>query len=204
MSKTNKKLGFFEILVSQIVILVVGIVVLRFVAIEWQLWGFSPKVDLLLALTAALLTYGVIYMVYLYGGRFSASLLTDMQRLVVHFHDYSWFKISCVALLAGVGEELLFRIALQSWLANHVSVYLAICAPALIFGLLHFLSWAYFIAATLMGLVFGIAYYLSQSAMLVIAWHAIYDLIALGVIIKYPHLLGLPPRADSNRFFSDV
>ena len=77
MSKTNKKLGFFEILVSQIVILVVGIVVLRFVAIEWQLWGFSPKVDLLLALTAALLTYGVIYMVYLYGGRFSASLSTS-------------------------------------------------------------------------------------------------------------------------------
>lgn len=125
-----------------------------------------------------------------------------MQKITVHFADYSWAKIACVALLAGVGEELLFRIALQSWLANHVAIYLAIFAPALVFGLLHFLSWSYFIAATVMGLLFGIVYHLTQSAMLVIVWHAVYDLIALGVMIKYPQLLGLPPRVTNNYFLS--
>lgn len=198
MNKTDKKLGFFEIVISQIIILVMALAILQFVALEWQLWVFSPLVDLLLALTAALLTYAIIYMFYLYGGRFSASLLADVQKITGHFSDYSWLKISCIALLAGVGEELLFRIALQSWLANHVSIYLAIVAPALAFGLLHFLSWAYFVAATLMGLVFGIVYHLTQGAILVIAWHAIYDLIALAVMIKYPRLLGLPSRVDRH------
>lgn len=198
----DKKLGFFEVLVSQVTILLVGIGALKFAAIDWQLWVFSPLVDSLLAVIAALLTYGIIYLIYRHGGRFSASLLADVQKITEHFTDYSWAKIACVALLAGVGEELLFRVALQSWLANHVSIYLAIFAPALVFGLLHFLSWSYFIAATIMGLVFGIVYHLTQSAMLVIVWHAVYDLIALGVMIKYPQLLGLPPRATDNYFLS--
>ncbi len=202
MSKTDRKLGFFEIFISQITILIVGLMALKFETIEWQWWGFSPAIDLLLALTAALLTYGILYMGYLYGGRFAANLLVDVQKITVHFNGYSWFKIGCVALLAGVGEELLFRVALQSWLTNYVPVYLAIFAPALVFGLLHFLSWSYFIAATLMGLVFGIAYHFTQSVMLVIAWHAIYDLIALGVIVKYPHLLGLPAVVESDRLYS--
>lgn len=202
MNQTDKKLGFFRIIISQSVILAVGVMLLLWGDIDWHYWGFDPLVDLLLALTAAFLTYGIIYMVYLYGGAFSASLLADVQKITVYFSDYSWFKISCVALLAGVGEELLFRIALQSWLVNHVSIYLAIVVPALVFGLLHFLSWSYFIAATLMGLVFGLVYHLTQSAMLVIVWHAIYDLIALGVMIKYPRLLGLSSRDDYNRFTS--
>jgi membrane protease YdiL (CAAX protease family) len=202
MNKTDKKPGFFGIIISQSVILVAGVILLLWGDINWRYWGFDPLVDLLLALMAAFLTYGIIYIVYLYGSAFSASLLADVQKITVYFSDYSWFKISCVALLAGVGEELLFRIALQSWLVNHIPVYLAIIAPALVFGLLHFLSWPYFIAATLMGLVFGVSYHLTQSAMLVIVWHAVYDLIALGVIIKYPHVLGLPSRANKNPFLS--
>jgi membrane protease YdiL (CAAX protease family) len=202
MNQTDKKTGFFGIIISQSVILVAGVMLLLWGDINWRYWGFDPLVDLLLALTAAFLTYGIIYIVYLYGGAFSARLLADVQKITVYFSDYSWFKISCVALLAGVGEELLFRIALQSWLVNYVPVYLAIFAPALVFGLLHFLSWPYFIAATLMGLVFGVSYHLTQSAMLVIVWHAVYDLIALGVIIKYPHVLGLSPRANKNPFLS--
>lgn len=189
----ERKLGFGEVIVSQLVILLVGALALRFSTIHWQLWGFSPLVDSLLAVLAALFTYGVIYSMYRYGGRFAASLLADVQKITLHFADYSWAKITCVALLAGVGEELLFRVALQGGLMNYVSVPLAIIVPALVFGLLHFLSWSYFIAATLMGLVFGIVYHYTQSAMLVIIWHAVYDLIALGVMIKYPQWLGLPP-----------
>jgi membrane protease YdiL (CAAX protease family) len=198
----EKKLGFSAVLTSQVTILLLGLGALQFAAIDWQWWGFSAGMDLLLAVLAALLTYGTIYLMYRHGGRFAATLLADVQKITVHFTDYSWAKIACVALLAGVGEELLFRIALQSWLANHVAIYLAIFAPALVFGLLHFLSWSYFIAATVMGLLFGIVYHLTQSAMLVIVWHAVYDLIALGVMIKYPQLLGLPPRVTNNYFLS--
>ncbi|MFC3114050.1 CPBP family intramembrane glutamic endopeptidase [Cellvibrio fontiphilus] len=197
----ERKLRFGEVVVSQLAILLVGALALGFGEIHWQLWVFSPLVDSLLAVLAALFTYGLIYLMYRHAGRFAASLLADMQKITLHFADYSWAKIACVALLAGVGEELLFRLALQGGLTGYLSVPLAIVIPALVFGLLHFLSWAYFIAATLMGLAFGIVYHYTQSAMLVIIWHAVYDLIALGVMIKYPQWLGLPPPVK-NAFLS--
>ncbi len=189
----EKKLGFAEVIVSQIVILLLGVGALKFGVIEWQLWGRSPLAESMQALLAALLTYALIYLICLQGGRFAVNLLADVQKITVHFAHYGWAKIAVIALLAGVGEELLFRVALQGWLSSHVSAPLAILVPAVIFGLLHFLSWSYFIAATIMGLAFGVIYHLTQSVMLVIIWHAVYDLIALGVMIKYPQWLGLPP-----------
>lgn len=197
----ERKLGFAEVIFSQLVILLVGAVALKFGVIEWQLWGYSPVVDSLLGVVAAVLTYAVIYLMYLQGGRFATNLLADVQKITIHFADYSWAKIALIALLAGLGEELLFRVALQGWLTGHIHLGLAIVAPALVFGLLHFISWSYFIAATIIGLVFGVVYHLSQSATLVIVWHAVYDLIALGVLIKYPQWLGLPSPVK-DRFLS--
>lgn len=198
MNQTDRKVSFLGVASSQLIIVAIGLGLLSQENIVWQLWGFSPWEDTLLALVAAFLTYGFMYFLYLNGGAFSKRLIADVQKLTIYFRGYSWFKIGCVALLAGVGEELLFRVGMQTLLANYVSIYLAIFVPALVFGLLHFLSWPYFISATLMGLVFGVVYHFTQSAMLVIVWHAVYDLIALGVIIKYPHLMGLPVPANNQ------
>lgn len=198
MNSGDKKISFLGIIFSQAMIVMLGLMVLLGQNIKWHYWWLGPAMDLPLALLAAFLTYALIYWIYAYGGAFSRQLLVDVQKITIHFKDYSWFNIGCVALLAGVGEELLFRVALQSLLANYVPIYLAIIIPALVFGLLHFLSWSYFISATVMGLIFGVVYFITQSAILVIVWHAVYDLIALGVIIKYPHVLGLAPRVNMN------
>jgi membrane protease YdiL (CAAX protease family) len=197
MNQENRKISFLGVASSQLIIVAIGLGLISQENVVWQVWGFSPWVDILLALMAAFLTYGFMYFLYLYGGAFSKRLVADVQKITLYFSGYSWFKIGCVALLAGVGEELLFRVGLQALLTNYVSIYLAIFIPALVFGLLHFLSWPYFISATLMGLVFGVVYHFTQSVMLVIVWHAVYDLIALGVIIKYPSVMGLSAQADN-------
>lgn len=200
MQQQNKKITFLQVLFSQLSFLFAGAVFISIANLSWSGWSAQPWQDVLFGIVAALVTYGLMYLVYLYGGSFAARLLVDVQKISQHFVGYSWLKITCVALLAGVGEELLFRIALQGWLsAEELPLWLAIFAPALLFGLLHFISWPYFILATFIGIVFGVTYHLSQSAALVMIWHAIYDLIALGVIIKYPQLLGLP-QAKANSF----
>lgn len=202
MNQSNKKITFLQVILSQLSFLFAGAVLISTANVSWSGWSAQPWWDVLLGIVAALVTYGLMYLVYLYGGRFSARLLVDVQKIVQHFVGYSWLKITCVALLAGVGEELLFRIALQGWLSSQgLPLWLAIVAPALVFGLLHFISWPYFILATFIGLVFGVAYHLSNSAALVMIWHAVYDLIALGVMIKYPQLLGLP-QAKANSFIN--
>jgi uncharacterized protein len=80
-----------------------------------------------------------------------------------------------VALLAGFGEELLFRGVLQQGLAGLIGPVAAWLLASLAFGAVHALTRAYFIIATLMGLYLGALYALTGSLLLVSLAHAGYD-----------------------------
>lgn len=198
MSKLERKLGFGGIVLSQIFLLGVGMLLIIAEIIPWQLWGGHPWWESVGAVVAALGTYWILYGLFLCGGRFVERLLADLNEIRTSFQGFSWGQITCVAILAGVSEELLFRVGLQGLFVQYLSPSLAILASAVIFGLLHFISWPYFLLATLMGGLFGAVYHWTQSAMLVIVWHAFYDLIALGVIVKYPQILGLADQPVLN------
>jgi len=90
-----------------------------------------------------------------------------------------------------VGEELLFRGAVQGWLAWHLNDGLAILAASVLFGLVHYLSFTYFVMATGLGLVLGVAYWMSDSLMLVMVWHGVYDMIALYSLRRHPNQFGV-------------
>lgn len=81
-----------------------------------------------------------------------------------------------ISLLAGIAEELLFRGILQ--------VKFGIVAASIVFGLLHFVSPAYFIAATIMGFYIGTFFILSGSLLMAVHMHFIYDLAAL-IYLKF-------------------
>jgi len=49
----------------------------------------------------------------------------------------------------------------------------------------------YFIFALLMSLILGVLFEASQSMWLVVVVHTVYDVVALAVIAKYPHYLGV-------------
>lgn len=88
------------------------------------------------------------------------------------------------ALLAGFGEELLFRGVLQAWLADGLGPWIGLALASAIFGLLHAVSPAYFVVATIMGLYLGAIYHFSGNLLLASLVHALYDWLAIELVLR--------------------
>jgi uncharacterized protein len=100
-------------------------------------------------------------------------ILTDIKNL---FSNASLLDICMISILAGFAEELLFRGVIQ--------VKLGIIGASVIFGLLHFVTPAYCIIATIMGFYLGFLFHYSESLLMPIQLHFVYDLGAL-VYLRY-------------------
>jgi membrane protease YdiL (CAAX protease family) len=107
-------------------------------------------------------------------------LRQQAQRLIAElFHRASLAQLALVAVLAGVGEELLFRGVLQTLVGRWTNDLSGLVVASLIFGLFHALSMLYFVLATLVGAYFGwlvLQYHDLTSAIIA---HALYDFVAL-------------------------
>jgi uncharacterized protein len=93
-------------------------------------------------------------------------------------------QFALVALLAGVGEELLFRGVLQSLVISWTSPTAGLVLASLLFGLAHSLSRLYFILATLIGLLLGALTLYFNDLVAPITAHAVYDFIALAYLAR--------------------
>lgn len=89
-----------------------------------------------------------------------------------------------VSALAGLGEELLFRGVLQAWLGGVTGPWPAVVLGAVVFGLAHYLSRAYFVLAMCMGLYLGALYQLSGNLLLPSLVHALYDALAIAWLLR--------------------
>lgn len=170
---------------------VVGLVAILLFAIPVQNGGMNPGVAAFWGVAGSVATYGVIMMLTRLPGLLRDSLETHLEQLHRFACDYSWPVLIALAVFAGVGEELLFRGAIQGWLTQHVPGAVAVLAASVLFGLVHYLSFTYFIVATGLGLVLGTAYLLTDSLLLVMVWHGVYDMIALYSLRQHPHLFGV-------------
>lgn len=101
------------------------------------------------------------------------------ELLVPAFARWTVGELLLVSLLAGVGEELLFRGVLQPALAAPLGPWWALVVASLVFGLVHALSVSYAVFATLMGLWLGALWITSGNLLLPIAAHATYDFLTL-------------------------
>lgn len=187
----KKNPGIAVVLASQLLIVLLGALGIWATSLSWSTETMPWFAATTLGCALAVITFLLFVAIYRLGGTFVASLLDDIRRITGLFKGYSWIKIACIATLAGVGEELLFRGFLQQWLSGLLPVALAIIISSLIFGLLHYLSHAYFISTVIMSIAFGAGYFYSESLLMVMVWHGVYDFIALGVIIKFPRVIGL-------------
>lgn len=190
MTNKDKKSGFGLILLSQLAIVLLGVVLIQWLDVPLPESKINELAAAIVGTLLAVLTFALVFLLYRYGGKFAQELLNDIRRVSGLFVGYSWGHVVLVATLAGVGEELLFRAFLQGWLGSFIGVTWAILLTSLVFGLLHYLSFSYFISTLIMSVIFGFGYYLSGSLLLVIVWHGVYDLIALCVLVKYPYLIG--------------
>lgn len=89
-------------------------------------------------------------------------------------------ELVVVSLFAGLGEELLFRGFLQSWLGGQ-GLLVALVVPNLLFGVLHWISRNYAVCSFCIGLYFSCLLHFADSVNLtaLIIAHSLYDLVAL-------------------------
>jgi membrane protease YdiL (CAAX protease family) len=112
-----------------------------------------------------------------------AELRKQVEPLVGElFRDVSWTGLAVVAIAAGIGEELLFRGALQPIAARWWGPAAGLLAVSVLFGALHAASSAYFVLATLVGLYLGWLAQRFDDLLVPIVVHAAYDFAALIVL----------------------
>lgn len=112
-------------------------------------------------------------------------LLDEIEEKVMPiFANCNVVDLAFIAFLAGVSEELFFRGWMQAFLAERSGVLIGILATGLVFGILHYLSTAYFVYAFLTGIYLGIIYFVTENLFIVMAIHAIYDFIALLYLVR--------------------
>jgi membrane protease YdiL (CAAX protease family) len=99
------------------------------------------------------------------------------------FRGTAIHELLLVSLLAGLGEELLFRWAIQGGLGasggNPVAQLLALLFASLLFGLCHYLNQAYALFTFVIGIYFGCLMWLAGTWIAPAIAHGLYDFIAL-------------------------
>ena len=99
---------------------------------------------------------------------------------------HHWTDLFVLAAIAGVSEEILFRGVIQPWLENLWGLMAGLLISSLIFGLVHAVTFLYFIMATAVSIYLGL--YLdfenTRNLLTPIIIHGLYDFFAFFVIVR--------------------
>ncbi len=115
-----------------------------------------------------------------------------MRRLVALVEDRlgpelagaSTPAIVVLSLLAGLGEEALFRGVMQAGIAGRLPDWLAVAGAGLLFGVMHWLTLSYAVLAGLVGMYLGAVFILSGNLLVPIVAHGLYDIVALSILAR--------------------
>lgn len=173
---------------------VVGLLAVLIADIPVQGLGAGVMPSVFYGVLGALCTYGALLLLTQVPGLLPNNLDRQMRGLYRFASGYSWFVLFLLSVFAGVGEELLFRGAVQGWLAVHMGSVTAVLVASVLFGLVHYASFTYFVIATGLGLVLGLAYAMTDSLLLVMIWHGAYDMLALFCLLRFPEWFGISVR----------
>lgn len=106
-------------------------------------------------------------------GALNNVIVNDIKTM---FFNANLFDICLISFIAGFAEEILFRGVIQT--------KLGIVIASIIFGLLHFITYAYFIIATIMGFYLGFLFNYYDNLFIPIQIHFLYDFAAL-IYLRY-------------------
>lgn len=106
------------------------------------------------------------------------------EHLTPYLAGASVGGIVLVSLMAGIGEEVLFRGVIQAGLADRLPAWLAVGIAAVLFGVAHWLTVSYAVFATLIGVYLGILFFVTDNLLAPAVTHALYDLVALSVLVR--------------------
>ncbi len=149
----------------------------------WQAFRVSPgtlllAVALTIPLIAALAVCARLGAVWF--GEIDALVRPLIESL---FRGRGVTGVVVVSVLAGIGEELLFRGVIQEAVSASVGAWPGLLVASVAFGLMHALSRAYFWLATAMGLYLGALYQATDNLLLPVLVHGLYDAVAIGYLL---------------------
>jgi membrane protease YdiL (CAAX protease family) len=144
---------------------------------DWPpfIWGLLATLPLLLAL---------IWILQRPEGRLRGLVDFVVDQLGPMLAGCSAGQLLLLAILAGIGEELLFRGLIQTWLSQRVPNPVSILVASVLFGLVHFATSTYAMVAGVMGLYLGVLFVLQGNLFAPIVTHALYDLVALLLVAQ--------------------
>jgi uncharacterized protein len=106
------------------------------------------------------------------------------EHLTPYLAGASVGGIVLVSVMAGIGEEVLFRGVIQAGLADRLPAWLAVGLAALLFGAAHWLTTSYAVFATLIGVYLGVLFMITENLLVSAVTHALYDVVALSALIR--------------------
>jgi hypothetical protein len=100
------------------------------------------------------------------------------------FASCTVLDLAALSLLAGLGEETLFRGFLQPVFGGWLGPWGGLVLASLLFGLLHPITPTYFLLASLIGAYLGSIWIATENLLVVILAHALYDFVVLVVLVR--------------------
>ena len=125
--------------------------------------------------------------------------VTDVadRQLTPLFRNCNLVEMAAISLLAGLGEEMLFRGVLQGALgdwtggllggsaaANQAAHWTAAAVVAVLFGLMHAVNASYTLLAAVIGFYLGGLWILTGNLIVPITAHTVYDFLALVYLVR--------------------
>lgn len=147
--------------------------------IEWRAgvaaWGVAATVPLVV---------GLLILRQVRFGPFRRLNSAVDEMLVPLFARCTMVQLAILSVLAGVGEELMFRGVLQPVLIGWMGVVIGVVLASTVFGLLHAVTVTYAVLATGVGAYLGWLAIASDNLLVPIIAHSLYDFVALAYLIQ--------------------
>lgn len=152
--------------------------------LPWQRLHFSAEAVALGAVATLPMLLGLAWILTTRWP--AARRLVDLvlEQLGPVLAERSTLQLALLALLAGVGEELLFRGVVQVGLDRVLSHVGGLVAASTIFGLMHFASPTYALLAGVVGLYLGALFLFQGNLLVPIVAHSLYDFVALVYVVR--------------------
>ncbi len=125
------------------------------------------------------------------------------ETFIPLFRQCRIMDLAVIALLAGIGEELLFRGIVQGWTADKVGgaygAGIGLAVAAAIFGLLHSVTFTYALLAGCIGLYLGAMWLATGNLLVPITSHALYDFLAFVYLVQVRKPKAMSQEGEGHR-----
>lgn len=153
---------------------------------ETLIWSL-PAIGWGLAATVPLL--GMLWICVIIPWRPLDHLTRTVEEIIgPMLHNCSLVDLAAISLMAGLGEEMLFRGFLQpliaQWIGGPAGVWVGLAMASAVFGMLHAVTPTYAVLACLIGAYLGWLWLATGNLLAPITAHAVYDFLALVYFLR--------------------